>query len=52
MDMQSRVNFGWEKGHTEQSKFWMEKIKGLSPNHVCSSQDGHILCRVDFEWTN
>ena len=27
-------------------------MKGLSPNHVCSSQDGHILCRVDFGWTN
>ena len=34
------------------SKFWMEKMKGLSPNHVCSSQDGHILCRVDFGVTN
>ena len=30
----------------------MKKIKGLSPNHVCSSQDGHILCIVDFGWTN
>ena len=40
MDIQSRV------------KFWMDKIKGLSPNHVCSSQDGNILCRVDFGWTN
>ena len=28
----------------------MDKIKGLSLNHVCSSQDGHILCRVDFGW--
>ena len=38
--------------HTDESKFWMDKIKGLSPNHVCSSEDGHILCRVDFGWTN
>ena len=36
-----------------QSKFWMDKIKGLSPNHVffVKSQDGHILCRVKLEWT-
>ena len=26
-------------------KIWIDKIKGLSLNHVCSS---HILCRVDF----
>ena len=49
MDIQSRVNFGWTKqkafpqimsaqksrwAYSMQSRFWMDKIKGLSPYHV------------------
>ena len=37
MDIQSRVNFGW----TKQRDF--PQIMSL-----LNSQDGHILCRVDF----
>ena len=40
MDIQSRVNFEW----TKQKGF--PKIISL-----LKSQDGHILCRVDFGWT-
>ena len=67
MDIQSRVNFGWTKqkgfpqimsaqksrwAYSMQSRFWMNKIKGLSTNmSLFKSQDGHILCRVNLEWT-
>ena len=40
MDIQSRVNFGW----TKQKGF--PQIMSL-----LKSQDGHILCKVDFGWT-
>ena len=40
MDIQSRVNFGW----TKQKVF--PQIMSL-----LKSQDGHILCRVNLEWT-
>ena len=40
MDIQSRVNFGW----TKQKGF--PQIMSLR-----NSQDGHILCRVNLEWT-
>ena len=38
MDIQSRVNFGWTKKGFPQ-------IRSL-----LNSQDGHILCKVDFGW--
>ena len=40
MDIQSIVNFGW----TKQKGF--PQIMSL-----LKSQDGHILCKVDFGWT-
>ena len=40
MDIQSRVNFGWTK-----QKGFPQIISLLN------SQDGHILCRVNLEWT-
>ena len=40
MDIQSRVNFEWTK------------LKGFPKIiSLLKSQDGHILCRVDFGWT-
>ena len=40
MDIQSRVNFRWTKQKSfPQIMSWLK------------SQDGHILCRVDLEWT-
>ena len=37
-----------------QSKFWMDKIKEFlksSSKSLLKSHDGHILCRVNLEWT-
>ena len=35
-----------------QSRFWMDKIKGLPQiMSLFKSQDGHILCSVNLEWT-
>ena len=48
MDLESEISF---KQHM-QSRFWMDEIKGLPQiMSLFKSQDGHILCRVNLEWT-
>ena len=38
--------------YSMQSRFWMDKIKCLPQiMSLFKSQDGHILCRVNLEWT-
>ena len=45
-----KSQFRWE--YSMQSRFWMDKIKGISPiMSLFKSQDGHILWRVNLEWT-
>ena len=41
-----------QDGHTEQSTFWIDKIKGFPQiMSLLKSQKGHILYRVNFGWT-